>query len=171
MRLDAAAWTRHISEVMKVLRFLVLAFAMTLPAAMVGWRKVSVLTAENKRLQGELQSVKAVASGVADAALKQRDAELQRLRAEAQDVVRLRNQVMRLSAGTKDSEKLRSEIQRLREENQHMRASTRTPANVVPTPALAMPPEAAAPKDSVPRESWTFAGYASPDALCHLGDA
>jgi len=80
MRLDAAAWTRHISEVMKVLRFLVLAFAMTLPAAMVGWRKVSVLTAENKRLQAELQSVKADASGAADAALKQRDAELQRLR-------------------------------------------------------------------------------------------
>ena len=69
------------SKVMKVLRFLVLAFAMaTVPAAIVGWRKVSVLTAENKRLQAELQSVKADASGAADAALKQRDAELQRLR-------------------------------------------------------------------------------------------
>src|ERR1051325_8677539 len=84
---------------------------------------------------------------------------MQRLRAEGQDLLKLRNEVTQLRAGSKEMEKLRAENQQLRS----AAAAARTA--VPPTPPSPVPPVPAAGTGAqFPKESWTFSGYASPDA-------
>ena len=109
------------------------------------------LQAENEALRAEVAALKARANE-AEAA---RDADAKRTQGEAQDVARLRGEITQLRTSAKDAEKLRTENQQLRTENQKLRA----PATATP------PPPAAAPTaTSFPRESWSFAGYQSPEA-------
>ena len=124
-----------------------------LAAAFVGWTKVSQLRSENEALLAENEALRAQSATVADAQSQQRDQEMERLRAEAQDLQKLRNEVSRLRAGSK-------ELDRLRAENQQLRSAV-SPA---PDPANAPVPPAAPPGSQFPRENWAFSGYASPEA-------
>jgi len=113
------------------------------------------LQAENEALRAEVEALRTRAGNPeADAA---REAELKRLQANAQDAVRLRGEVTQLRTASKDADKLRAENQQLKLENQKLRGA----------PAAGEPAAAPAPAPtpgSFPRESWSNAGYASPEA-------
>jgi regulator of replication initiation timing len=111
------------------------------------------LQAENEALRAEVAALKA-RSAEAEAT---READAKKSQSDAQDVARLRGEVTQLRNTAKDAEKLRAENQQLRTENQKLRTAAPAPAN--PPPAAA-PPQASA----FPRESWSFAGYNSPEA-------
>lgn len=139
---------------MKLVQSLLLVLTIgSLAAAFVGWTKVSQLRSENEALQAENQALKDQTAAVAEAQSQQRDQELERLRAEAQDLQKLRSEVSRLRAGSQEADRLRAEIEQLR--------STVNPA---PDPASVAVAPAARPADQFPRESWAFAGYGSPEA-------
>ena len=110
------------------------------------------LQAQNESLRAEVAALRARAAE-SEAA---RDAESKRSQRDAQDVARLRGEITQLRTDAKDAEKLRAENQQLRNENQKLRSAT-PPASPQPAPT---PPQAA----TFPRESWSFAGYASPEA-------
>jgi len=111
------------------------------------------LQQENESLRAELESLRAHSAEVEAA----RAAESKRLQADAQDVARLRGEVTQLRTGSKDADKLRAENQQLKTENQKLRGAAATAATPPPAPA-------APPAGTFPRESWTFAGYTSPEA-------
>lgn len=113
------------------------------------------LQTENEALRAEVAALKARTDASTDAEAA-RDAEVKRLRTDAQDVARLRGEVTQLRTTAKDADKLRAENQQLRSENQQLRGA----AAAAPTP----PPAPVQAQTSFPRESWTFAGYASPEA-------
>jgi hypothetical protein len=144
---------------MKLIRELIVVIAVVAAAAaFVGWRNASLRQAENEALRAELQGAKEQGAAAMAADSAQRDEELKRLRAEAQEVVKLRGEVTQLRSGAKEAEKWRAENDRLRAENQQLRSS---PAA---TPAAAPAPPPVAAKDQFPKENWAFAGYATPDA-------
>jgi hypothetical protein len=110
------------------------------------------LQAENEALRAEVAALKARA----DEAETARDADARRTQGEAQDVARLRGEITQLRTTARDAEKLRTENQQLRTENQKLKSA---PATATPPPAPAAPTAT-----SFPRESWSFAGYQSPEA-------
>jgi len=110
------------------------------------------LQAENQALRAELDQLRAAA----DQAAAGHDAELKRAQADAQDAARLRGEVTQLRNTAKDADKLRAENQQLKTENQSLRG-----ANIAAPAAPAAP---AAEPGNFPKDSWTFAGYTSPDA-------
>lgn len=112
------------------------------------------LQSENEALRAELAELKARAETESQS-VATRDAELKRLQADARDAVRLRGEITQLRSGSKDAESLRAENQRLKSENQTLRSAGTAAA----TPAPTTPPAG-----DFPRESWTFAGYQSPEA-------
>jgi len=111
--------------------------------------------AENEALRAELAQLKARAE-VEDQSGAARASELRRLQADAQDAARLRGEITQLRNTSKEAEKLRAENQQLRTENQKLRSESATASAAPPTPAPA--------PGTFPRESWTFAGYTSPEA-------
>jgi len=123
-------------------------------AAVSGWRTVNRLRAENEALRAELQILKDQQAS-AETVSVARDQELQRLRVDAQEVIRLRGEVSQLRSGAKEVEKLRGENQQLRAENQQFRTTS---------VATAAAPASSAGKELFTKESWNFAGYASPEA-------
>src|SRR5437660_9660378 len=142
---------------MKILRWLVAFVVMVvLVAALVGWQQVHQLRAENELLRIELQRLKEQSSAAAAAQAKQQDEELQRLRAEAKDVFKLRCEISQLRSAAKEAETLRAQNEQLRARNQQSR-----PAGSAAAPVPAAP---AAPLAQFPRDSWTFAGYSTPEA-------
>jgi hypothetical protein len=72
-------------------------------------------------------------------------------------VARLRGEVTQLRTAAKDAEKLRAENQQLRNENQTLRGA----ASATAPPVQPQPQQQAT---AFPRESWTFAGYGSPES-------
>ena len=132
-------------------------FSMTVGAALIlsgcsGDAKK--LQAENEALRAEVEALRAQAAAPEAEAARQK--ELTRLRAAAEDAARLRGEVTRLTTAAKDADKLRAENQQLKNENQKLRSVA------VETPPA--PPSAPAQPGSFPRESWSHAGYASPEA-------
>lgn len=141
--------TRHISA---VLGGTALIFSLT----GCGGGEAKKLQAENEALRAEVEALRARAgTAESDAA---REAELKRLQAASQDAARLRGEVTQLRTAAKDADKLRAENQQLKSENQKLRgAAAAAPVAAEPAPAAPAP-------GSIPRESWTFAGYATPEA-------
>ena len=141
---------------MKLIRCLGLALlAAALAGAVIGWKNVGQLRAENAALRAELEALHAQGTANAEAGHQQQEQELQRLRQDAQELVRLRGEVARLRGGAQDSDRLRAENQRLQTQLQQWRST----AGAAPT----APPANASP-EQFPKESWTFSGYATPEA-------
>ena len=107
--------------------------------------------AENNVLRAEVAELKARTDAEAQAA-STRDAELKRLQTAATEAVRLRGEITQLRSGSKATESLRAENLRLKTENQTLRGATTAPTTPAPTPG------------HFPRESWSHAGYQSPEA-------
>ncbi len=138
---------------MKLLRitFFIL-FAAALAAAWIGWRKATHAAGVIASLREQLDWQKEQQDAANEAQAETRERELQRLRAEAAEVVRLRGEISQLRAGAKDAETVRADNQRLRTLAEQSRAA-----------AASAPAPAAAPADQFPRESWKFSGYATPE--------
>lgn len=113
------------------------------------------LQAENEALRAEVAELKARADADTQAA-SMRAAELKRLQTAATEAVRLRGEITQLRSGSKDTESLRAENLRLKTENQTLRGASAAAANAPATPA--------ATPGHFPRESWSYAGYQSPES-------
>lgn len=111
------------------------------------------MEAENEALRAQLNEMAGRAEAEAQAN-SARLVEVKGLQADVQDLLRLRGEVTRLRALAKESEGLRAENQRLKAENQAMRGAT----------AAASPATTKAAPGHFPRESWSYAGYQSPEA-------
>lgn len=119
--------------------------------AVVQWNAAQELRAEIAALRAQAETSAPTAGS--DAA--ERDAELQSLRKEVQELVRLRGEVTQLRTSAKEADKLRAQVQQLQAESQQARAGAA---------AASTPARAASPADTFHRDSWTFAGYASPES-------
>jgi len=140
---------------MKLLRGLVLvALLISVAVAVAGWRRVEQLRADNELLKAELQRLRLQTAAAAQAQSGERDEELQRLRADAREVFKLRNEVAQLRSAVKQADAMRAENQQLRARNEQPQAGS----------ATAAPPPSTAQVEQFPRESWTFAGYSTPEA-------
>jgi hypothetical protein len=137
----------------KGITFVVL-LAAAIAAAVSGWLKVGRLARENAELKAQMESVLQQQTTTASEQNSQAQKEIETLRAQSQELVRLRGEVSQLRSSAKDAEKLRSDLQQLRAENQRLQTGTAAAA------ATNQPP----PPDQFPKESWNFAGYATPDA-------
>ncbi len=100
---------------------------------------------------------KARRSGKPDLArqLAKRDAELQVLRVQVQDLLKLRHEARLLRAATNDLARLQEENRRLKQEGTNTMAAS-APATIVVTTGDG--------EDFVAKEGWTFSGYATPEA-------
>ena len=115
-------------------------------------REAKLLQAENEALRAGMAEAAARAEAEAQVA-SARTAQVKQLEADAQDVLRLRAEVVKLRSATKDTENVRAENQRLKLENQALRQGTAAaaPAAGAPTPG------------HFPKESWSYAGYQTPE--------
>lgn len=113
------------------------------------------LQAENDALRAEVAELKARADAEAQAATT-RAAEMKRLQTAATEAVRLRGEITQLRSGSKDADSLRAENARLKTEFQALRGASAAAANTPATPATA--------PGHFPRESWSYAGYQSPES-------
>jgi hypothetical protein len=112
--------------------------------------RVSRLSAENETLRRELQAAQAQASETSN-----RPAQANVPAASEEDrseLLRLRNQAAQLKQATNELQKLRTQVQQLQVASQQ---APTAPAANPNSPGVAGP---------VPRESWAFAGYATPEA-------
>ena len=126
-------------------------------AAVTGWRRVGQLRADSAALQDQLQALQQQSTAAASDRSSQQNVELENLRTQSQELLRLRNEVSQLRTTAKEAEKVRAENLQLRAENQQLRTSAAMPAASAAN-------SAADNKDQCPRNSWAFSGYATPDA-------
>lgn len=137
---------------MKTLRGFVLGFLIgALIAGYIGWsrntdlgERVGRLTAENRALDSETKS--AVLKEA-----KRNSKEIERLKADADEVHKLRAQVRQLQGTAREVDQLRAENTKLA--TSPVKASPSAPS----APAPASP-------DHFGRDTWTFAGYETPEA-------
>jgi hypothetical protein len=136
---------------------LVVLLLLLLAAAVAEGVWIAKLTADNARLQAQWQD--ALKNGGPELARKmaRQESELQVLRLQAQELLKLRRDVRDLRAGTKELSRLQQENEQLKE------AETNTPAPQ-PPPAADMTTTQANVLDSVTRQNWAFAGYSTPAA-------
>ena len=122
-------------------------------AAGFGWKQVGELQRQNARLRSDLATSQANLETVTTTKAAQDENELQKLRADAKELIKLRGEVGLLRGRTNEMAKLLA------------RAQAQQPAPTGAPAAAAtqqMPTNPAA--DQFPRQSWNFAGYGSPEA-------
>jgi len=115
--------------------------------------RVSRLGAQNEALQQQLTAAQAQVE-----ALEERKPQANTAPASDEgqtELLRLRNQAAQLKQATNELQKLRAQAQQLQAAQQ---------ARSAEVPAAAAPPTQTAASAAVPRESWAFAGYATPEA-------
>jgi hypothetical protein len=123
-------------------------------AAGIGWRRTASLKQENQRLAAEIEALKQPVAGLSEDQTRKQEADSRKAAADAQELVKLRGEVSRLRMSATEAEKLRSEVGALRAQNRDLRGQ----------PSVAEAPASSATTDQFPRQSWTFSGYASPEA-------
>lgn len=129
--------------------------AAAIAAALTGWLKAGRLARENAELRTQVEALQEQQSAAASEQNSAAQKEIENLRAQSQELLRLRGEVSQLRNGAKETEKLRADLQRLRAENQRLQAASGGTSAAT---------NASSPSDQFPRESWNFAGYATPDA-------
>jgi hypothetical protein len=145
------------SSNMKVIRwFWVVLCVAALAAAIAGWNKARNLAAEVEGLRAETSTLKEQIASSAAVQTAAQNQEMESLRDQAQDALKLRNEVNQLRAVAKEVEKLRADNAQLRG------LAQQRAANPAPAPAPAVNPPKSG--DQFPRDSWTFAGYATPES-------
>jgi outer membrane lipopolysaccharide assembly protein LptE/RlpB len=114
------------------------------------WKNITDLSQENHTLKIKSEQAKAAAEANFDRKLVELDKEVDQLRAQIKEIARLRNEVQQLRKATNEVTKLRQENEKLKEAKQ-----SNTPA-ANPTPGKQ--------GAFVPKENWSFAGYATPES-------
>jgi hypothetical protein len=122
--------------------------------AVLSWRRASLFQAENERLQAKLSAVEAEAADQVKAATASTE-ELELLKQRTGELMKLRNEVTQLRAAQQNAQNLVAENQRLKSEVQAMRGQARSAGPQSGAQATA---------DQFPRDSWKFAGYATPES-------
>jgi cell division protein FtsB len=137
------------------MKALIAVLAMALVAGIVVQSmRVSKLKAQNEALRQQVSELKAQADQLSSQASP--PAAPATSDEDRSELLRLRNQAAQLKQVTNEMQRLRAQVQQLQAANQQIRA----------TPAATPAPDtnAAAATGPVPRESWAFAGYATPEA-------
>jgi hypothetical protein len=144
---------------MKMIRWLVGALLIAaLAMAYAEWRENNRLRADNDVLRHGLGWLQEKQKAEAASQAKRRDDERARAEADSRELQRLRGEATRFQTATRDLDRLRAENQQLRGENKQLRSAPVIAAVAAPA---APPPQ---PADHFPRESWSFVGYATPEA-------
>ena len=136
-------------------RFLQVALVVALAGVVVEGVVIYKLQGENR--SPHESSEKTGKAGKLDLAgpLAKRNTELQALRVQVQDLLRLRHELRLLRAATNDLARLQEENRQLKQNN----TNTTSPASSATIVVTSGDPE-----DFVPKQNWTFAGYATPEA-------
>src|SRR5437667_1125613 len=119
-------------------------------------RRISSLQQVNEALREELAAAQQSIGARGGYQNRATNEELERLRAEAREVHKLRNEVSQLRAGVKESDQLRAENQRLRGAGRQLQTAQST--------GVAAPSAAASQDGYYAKENWAFTGYATPEA-------
>jgi hypothetical protein len=123
-------------------------------AALINWRRAIILSEDNEQLRLKIESLETDAntsSNVVDMVRTQSE----KMRAQTLELVKLRNEVTQLRDESKQAKNAGDENQRLKEELARLKSSV----------ANAQPPATNSTRAGhFPRESWSFSGYASPEA-------
>ncbi len=119
-------------------------------------RRISGLRQDNEGLREELAAAKQLVDAKISDQSGTTTEELERLRAEAREVHKLRNEVSQLRSGVKEADQLRAE-------NQRLRAAGR-PLQGAPGTGVAAPSATASQDGYYAKEHWAFTGYATPEA-------
>jgi hypothetical protein len=129
--------------------------------AVVNWRKAAFFRAENERLKAELdRSIEQMAGATNSAVVLH--SEINHLRRQTSELMSLRNEVTQLRSVSNRNETLATQLQQLRAENQQLRSAPSPVSNRNSVDAA----QGIAGQNHFARDSWNFAGYASPeDAL------
>jgi hypothetical protein len=118
--------------------------------------RISCLRQVNEGLREELAAAQQSISAKGTDQSGPQNEELERLRAEAREVHRLRDEVSQLRAGVKEADQFRTENQRLR--------GTGRPLQAAPSTGVAAPSATASQEGYYTKENWAFTGYATPEA-------
>src|SRR5437660_11085914 len=97
-------------------------FLASLAIHVVEQRRISGLRQVNEGLRDELAAARRMIDARSSDQRGPPNEELERLRAEAREVHKLRNEVSQLRAGVKEADQLRAENRRLRGEGQSLQA-------------------------------------------------
>jgi hypothetical protein len=127
--------------------------------AAIYWRKAALFQEDNEALRERIDSLENEIVQNTQAADRAKS-NGEKLRTQTGELLKLRNEITQLRSTAKSVDSLTSENQRLRAENQQLRSPT---GGVTGVPTQA-PIESFAGRDQFPRNSWNFAGYASPEA-------
>jgi hypothetical protein len=131
-------------------------FLASLAVHVVERRRIAGLRQDNEGLREELAAAQRASSAKGSDQSGPPNEELERLRAEAREVHKLRNEVNQLRAGVK-------EVDQLRAENQRLRGAGRPP-QAPPGTAVAAPTATTLQEGYYAKENWAFTGYATPEA-------
>jgi len=131
-------------------------FLASLAVHVVERRRISGLRQDNESLREDLAAAKQLIDAKSSDQSRPPNEELERLRAEAREVHRLRNEVSQLRAGVKQADQLRAENQRLR--------AAGKPLQAAPSTGVAVPSAAISQEGYSAKENWAFIGYATPEA-------
>src|SRR5687767_11999824 len=100
-----------------------------LSVAATSWNRASQLRLENQTLRLENEALKQQVIATADIKSREENAEVARLKAGTEELLRLRSEVTQLHSGAKETERLRAENSQLRTQNQQLQAGTLANAN------------------------------------------
>jgi hypothetical protein len=125
----------------------------------INWRRARIFMVENEALRAHADDMEAqAASTVQTVELVRTSSE--KLRAQTGELLKLRGEVTTLRTVATNATALATENQRLRAENQQLQTGVRAQAEAQAQSA----PDKFAGHTQFPRNSWSFAGYTSPEA-------
>jgi len=140
--------------------FYSLVIVIAVSVAAVNWRKAVLFQEDNDALRAKVEALEAETAQSAQAAeIVKTSAE--KLRTQTSELAKLRNEVTQLRTTAKTAETLTAENQKLRAENQQLHA--RAGSGSTPAAPTQNASDNLAGRGQFPRDSWTFAGYASPE--------
>lgn len=122
--------------------------------AIINWRRAAILSADNEQLHLKIESLGAEANN-SDTLVEIARTQSDKLRTQTSELMKLRNEVTQLRGEAKDVEQFTSENKRLRAELGNLKSAAESAQPAVTNSDRG---------DHFPRESWSFAGYASPEA-------
>ena len=123
-------------------------------AAIINWRRAAILAVDNEQLRLKLESLEMEGTS-SDNLVEIARTQSEKLRTQTSELMNLRNEVTQLRDGARNIDRFTSEHERLKAELASLKSGAGD-AQPAATNATRI--------EHFPRESWSFAGYASPEA-------